>query len=122
MPKGIPPDWHSVTPRLVVDDPHGMVEFLKNVFGAGGEYAGERPSVVRIGDSHVMVSGREARPATAAFLYVYVEDVDATYERALQCGASSVEAPADLPYGDRRAMVADRFGNTWQIAMWSAGR
>ena len=51
-----------------------------------------------------------------AFLYVYVDDADATYRRAVAAGARSLEAPIDTPYGDRRAMVEDRWGNTWQIA------
>ena len=51
-----------------------------------------------------------------AFLYVYVGDADATYRRALDAGARSLEEPRDVPYGDRRCMVTDRWGNTWQIA------
>ena len=48
--------------------------------------------------------------------HVYVEDTDATWRRALESGATSLEAPREMPYGDRRAMVRDRWGNTWQIA------
>ena len=51
-----------------------------------------------------------------AFLYVYVNDTDATYQRALDAGARSLEKPADMHYGDRRGMVEDKWGNTWQIA------
>ncbi|HEY3123564.1 MAG TPA: VOC family protein [Thermoanaerobaculia bacterium] len=51
-----------------------------------------------------------------AFLYVYVNDTDATYQRALDSGARSLEKPSDMPYGDRRCMVVDKWGNTWQIA------
>jgi uncharacterized glyoxalase superfamily protein PhnB len=53
-----------------------------------------------------------------AFLYVYVDDVDATYQRALKAGAVSIEDPRNVPYGDRRAMVKDPFGNDWQIATY----
>jgi uncharacterized glyoxalase superfamily protein PhnB len=63
-----------------------------------------------------MISGTEARAATPAFLYVYVDDADATYRRAVAAGARSLEEPVDMPYGDRRAMVEDGWGNTWQIA------
>jgi uncharacterized glyoxalase superfamily protein PhnB len=52
----------------------------------------------------------------AAFLYVYVEDTGATYLRALEAGATSLEEPFNTPYGDRRCMVEDEWGNTWQIA------
>jgi uncharacterized glyoxalase superfamily protein PhnB len=44
------------------------------------------------------------------------DDIDATYQRALQAGAVSLEMPQDLPYGDRRGMVKDPCGNIWQIA------
>jgi PhnB protein len=61
-----------------------------------------------------MVSAAGPRAAMPAFLYVYV--ADGTYQRALTAGASSLEAPIDTPYGDRRGMVEDRWGNVWQIA------
>ena len=63
-----------------------------------------------------MVSGTTERAPMAACLYVYVEDTDATYRRALAAGATSLETPRDLPYGDRRATVRDAWGNVWQIA------
>jgi uncharacterized glyoxalase superfamily protein PhnB len=53
-----------------------------------------------------------------SFLYLYVEDVDATYQRALHAGAISLEAPTETPYGDRRAMLQDPCGNVWQIATY----
>jgi predicted enzyme related to lactoylglutathione lyase len=107
---------HSVTPRIVTDDVAGLVEFLRLTFGATGELEPDRPTVMRIGDSVIMVSGVGPRPGTSAFLYVYVDDADATYRRARDAGARSLEEPLDTPYGDRRAMVEDRWGNVWQIA------
>jgi len=76
---------------------------------------------MRIGDSIVMVSGVGPRKAMPAFLYVYVDDVDATYRRALRAGGVSIEAPIDVSYGDRRAMVKDPCGNEWQIATHKPG-
>ena len=67
----------------------------------------------------LMVSGTSGVEARSAFLYVYVEDTDATYRRALGAGATSVEDPRDLHYGDRRAVISDAWGNTWQIATHS---
>jgi PhnB protein len=108
--------FHSVTPRIVVSDAAEVVAFLREVFDARGEHHPERPAEMRIGDSIVMVSEAGPRELFGAFLYVYVDDADATYERATAAGATSLEAPIDLPYGDRRAMVRDPFGNVWQIA------
>jgi PhnB protein len=114
----LPEGWHSVTPRLVVHDTARLVQFLKHAFGATGDHQPDRPSVIRIGDSVVMVSGVGPRAAMTAFLYLYVDDVDATYPRALDAGALSLEEPQDTPYGDRRAMVEDPCGNVWQIATY----
>jgi uncharacterized glyoxalase superfamily protein PhnB len=107
-----------VTPRLVVRDVAGMVEFLRQAFGAEGEVRADRPAEMRIGDSVVMVSGVGPRDSVSAFLYLYVPDADTTYRRALQAGGASLEEPRDTPYGDRRAMVKDPYGNTWQIATY----
>lgn len=112
----IPEGWHTVTPRIVAHDAKRFVGFLKHVFGATGEYRQDRPAEVRIGDSVIMVSDAGIRSPMAAFLYVYVKDTDATYLRALEIGATSLEEPFNTPYGDRRCMVEDKWGNTWQIA------
>ncbi len=74
------------------------------------------PTELRIGDSLLMVSAATEREAFGAFLYVYVDDADEVYDRALAAGAESLEAPLDTPYGDRRGMVRDPFGNVFQIA------
>ena len=119
MTRSMPEGWHSVTPRIVVQDVARLVEFLKHTFRASGELVTDRPSIMKIGDSLVMISGVGPRAATPAFLYVYVDDADTTYQRALEAGAVSLEKPADTPYGDRRGMVEDPCGNIWQIATYS---
>jgi uncharacterized glyoxalase superfamily protein PhnB len=112
-----PDGWHTVTPRIFTQNVAGLVGFLRSVFDATGELRSGAPCEIRIGDSLVMISdGGGIRAALPAFLYVYVEDTDATYRRAIDAGARSVEAPTDTPYGDRRATVEDRWGNSWQIA------
>jgi uncharacterized glyoxalase superfamily protein PhnB len=108
--------YHSVTPRIVVNDLAGQVEFLRRVFGAAGDIVVGRPAELRIGDSLVMVSPATERDAFPAFLHVYVNDADQVYQRAVAAGATTLEAPLDTPYGDRRAMVRDPFGNVFQIA------
>ncbi|HEY7946893.1 MAG TPA: VOC family protein [Acidimicrobiales bacterium] len=111
-----PTGFHSVTPRLVVSDVEVQVEFLRAVFDATGEVHGDRPAEILIGDSLVMVSQAGERDLFPAFLYVYVDDADATYRRAMEAGAHSMEEPLDTPYGDRRAMVRDPYGNVFQVA------
>jgi len=116
MSKTIPEGWHSVTPRLIVRDVAREVTFLKEAFNATGDLIADKPCQMRIGDSIVMVSGVEVRELMPSFLYLYVDDADETYERAIKAGAESLEDPRDTPYGDRRAMVRDPGGNIWQIA------
>jgi uncharacterized glyoxalase superfamily protein PhnB len=106
----------------VVHDPAKLVDFLKKAFGASGDLTADSPSVIRIGDSMVMVSGVDPRDPRPAFLYLYVDDVDATHQRALEAGAVCLEEPADMPYGDRRGMVRDPCGNEWQIATHKGSR
>ena len=86
------------------------------VFNATGSVESGRPAEIAVGDSLIMVSPTTEREPFPAFLYVYVPDTDAAYERALAAGAISLEPPLDTPYGDRRAMVRDPFGNVFQIA------
>ncbi len=116
MAKSVPEGWHSITPRLVVRDPANFMQFLRHAFGASGDFVTDAPSLIRIGDSIVMVSGVGPRAAMPCFLHFYVDDTDATYKHALEAGAVTLEEPSDMPYGDRRAMVKDPCGNDWQIA------
>src|SRR5262245_25535732 len=113
-----PPGWRTVTPRIAVDNPRGLVDFLKYVLGASGEYETSRPSVLSIGDSRILIGDSEARGTQRAFLYVYVDDPDAAYLRAIEREAVSIEEPSDVPYGDRRCTIKDPWGNTWQIASY----
>jgi PhnB protein len=108
--------FHSVTPRIVVTDVDGQVQFLRDVFDAVGEIVPGRPAEIRIGNSLVMVTAASERDLFPAFLYIYVDEPDRVYQRALGAGATALEAPRDTPYGDRRAMVRDPFGNVFQIA------
>jgi len=110
------PGFHTITPRIVVRDTAAQVSFLRTVFDATGEIHADRPAEIRIGDSLVLVTLAGERDPFPAFLYVYVDDADAAYRRAVAAGAVSLEEPVDTPYGDRRAMVRDPFGNVWQIA------
>ena len=112
----VPDGYHTLTPRLVVADVEAQVDFLRRVFGATGEAVAGRPAEILIGDSLVMIAAPTERDAFPAFLYVYVDDAESAFERAVAAGCEVVEPPLDTPYGDRRAMVRDPFGNVFQIA------
>lgn len=109
-------DWPTIIPRIVAVDAERLVGFVKTVFDAAGDYERDRPSSLRIGSSVLMISDAGERPPMTAFLYVYVDNVEAAYRRAVDAGAVVIEEPLDTPYGDRRCMVEDAWGNTWQIA------
>lgn len=119
-----PPGRHSVNPYYVVDDAPAFIAFLVDVLG--GTEVGERElrsdgridhADVLIGDSLVMVSEADERyPARPAVAMVYVDDVDATYDRALAAGSRSIMAAADQPWGERVAGVYDPFENRWWLA------
>jgi uncharacterized glyoxalase superfamily protein PhnB len=112
-----PNGWPTVVPRIFTEDVGGVVGFLKSVFGANGDVRAGAPSEVWLGNSVILVSdGGGARQPSPSFLYVHVEDVDGTFQRAIVAGAIPVEEPALMPYGDRRATVRDPWGNSWQIA------
>lgn len=115
--------FHTITPYLMVPDAEGLLAFVQQVFGAEECFraigsAGGYHIEVRVGDSMLMIGGGRAwqgAPVTAA-LYLYLDEVDAVYQKALAAGASALDAPADHSDGDRRAGVRDPFGNVWYIA------
>lgn len=101
-----------------------LPDFIRKVFGAKEL---ERIPVgkgfhieAEIGDSMVVLEAAESFPSTSGItknsVYVYVEDVDAAYKRALAAGATSITPPADKPYQERQCGVRDSFGNTWWIS------
>jgi uncharacterized glyoxalase superfamily protein PhnB len=115
--------YHSVTPYLVVRDADAELTFLKLAFG-GTEVRCQRNAdntvmhaEVKIGDSLIMLgqAGDQLKALTAA-LYLWVDNVDTTYAKAVASGATSQSTPEDKPYGHRNAGVVDRNGVTWWIA------
>ena len=96
MPSTSPrPGYHSVTPRIVVEDVNAQVEFLRTVFGATGSVEPGRPAEMLIGDSLVMISPAVERERFQAFMYVYVDEADVVYHRVSDAGALSLEEPLD---------------------------
>ena len=121
--KPIPEGYHSITPYLTVNDAAGLIRFLERAFAATVKERMARPdgsvmhAEMRIGDSLVMLGQgageSKARPST---LYLYVEDVDATWKRAIEAGAKPLREVRDEFYGDRSGGVTDPAGNDWYIA------
>lgn len=118
-----PKGYNTVSPYLTVNNASGLLDFIKEVFGAEelGCYrhpeGGITHAAVRIGDSVVELSdtGGPWGPTPAA-LHVYVENCDDIYKRAVDAGATSLHEPMDHFYGERSAAVKDAFGNNWYIA------
>lgn len=124
MVKPIPDGYHTLTPYLVVRGAQAAVEFLKKAFGAEMAFEPlQRPdgkilhAEIKIGDSRVMIAEESAQhQAMTSMLYVYVPDVDATYQRALAAGGTSVAEPKNQFFGDRTGSIRDPSGNRWEIS------
>jgi PhnB protein len=121
--KPIPEGYHTVTPYLIVEGAQQLLDFLKQGFGATERFSMPGPdgkighAEVQIGNSVVMLADANPRwKPTKTMLYLYVEDVDAVYKKAVAAGGKSVMEPANQFYGDRSANVEDAFGNHWGIA------
>lgn len=119
----VPEGRRPVTPFLHPVGAAGLIEFMKEAFDAAEVSREQSPegmihhAVVRIGDSMIEMGEAhgEAQSMPPA-LYMYVEDSEATYERALNAGATSLQPPTDQGYGDRTAWVKDPWGNIWYLA------
>jgi PhnB protein len=121
--KPIPDGYHTVTPYLIVEGAAALIDFVKAAFGAEeifrmpGKDGTVGHAEVRIGDSMIMLADAQAEhPARPTMLALYVKDVDATYQRAIAAGATSIREPADQFYGDRSGGVQDASGMHWWIS------
>lgn len=120
IPEGLP----AVIPQLVAKDARALVAFAEQAFGAvlghampGPDGKGIMHGMFRIGDAVVFVSDAVGfSQPTSANLFVYVPDVDACVARATGAGGKLVAPVADMFWGDRWGMVADPWGNIWQVA------
>ena len=113
----------TVSPYLIVDGADKTIEFLKEVFGAVEvrrflDAKGKlRHAEVRIDDSVIMIAdGAPDWPPMQAHVHIYMRDVAATYRRALEAGAVSVQEPVKKEDEDKRGGVKDAGGTTWWIA------
>jgi uncharacterized glyoxalase superfamily protein PhnB len=114
----------TVTPYLLYEDPGAALQWLARAFGfrevdrTTGSAGGMHAEMAVGDDGRVFLGGPPGpdTPGRRSMVYVYVDDVDATYARALELGASTVEEPGDQPYGERRCGVADPEGHHWYLA------
>ena len=130
--KKIPDGYHSITTMLIVKDGLKAIEYYKKVFGAidkGTMMMPDNKSVAHaellIGDSKIMLSDefpemKSLSPTTIGgspvSLYLYVEDVDKTFNLAVTEGGKSLFPVQDRFYGDRHGSIQDPFGHIWSIA------
>lgn len=127
----IPDDYPRVSPHLSIAGAAAAIDFYTDLFGAtermrmamsDGTIAHAEidigGSIVMIGDE--VPGGRDPSPKTLGgspvALFVYVEDVDDVFNRAVGAGAKVAQPPEDRFYGDRVAMFDDPFGHRWNIA------
>jgi PhnB protein len=128
MVQPIPAGYHSVTPYLMVRDAARAIAFYRDAFGAQETMRFDGPNgriahaEVTIGDSHVMLAdetpefaGPQTLGGAGMSLMLYVDDVDATFARAVAAGATVRRPVADQFYGDRVGTLADPFGHVWSI-------
>lgn len=124
--KSIPEGMHTVTPVLKIKGCLEAIEFFKKAFGAEEVVTALDPSgrqvwhaAMRIGDSVIFMNdempemGEKAHPTA---LWLYVENADASFKRAVDAGAKSIMPPTDMFWGDRFSKVVDKWGNDWAIA------
>lgn len=129
--KPIPEGYPRLSPYLCIDGAAAAIEFYREVFGASERMRMPAPdgkighAELLVGDSVIMLSDEfpemDARSpktvrGTPVTLILYVEDVDAVFDRALRAGATSLRPVEDQFYGDRSCQFEDPFGHRWNIA------
>jgi PhnB protein len=129
--KPIPDSYPRVTPHLSIAGVADALEFYQSVLGASVRMRMDAPgglvayAEIELGGSVIML-GEEALPdsepspktlgGTSVSLFVYVEDVDEVFRRAVEAGAQAVSEPEFHFYGDRVATIDDPFGHRWNVA------
>jgi PhnB protein len=131
--KPVPEGFHTATPYLIVRDAERAIEFYKQAFGAtelmravDPESKKIRHAEIKIGTSPIMLADEspqfpdwqspQSRGGTPVHIYLYVENADAMFTRALEAGATQLLPLQDQPYGDRSGGVTDPFGHIWYVA------
>jgi PhnB protein len=127
----IPDGYNTVSPYLAVDDAERAIEYYKKAFGAEETVRMNGPdgrighAELKIGDSHLMLSDpfpqSSTKPptelgGTSVSIFMYVEDVDAVVQKAVDQGATVTMEVEDQFWGDRFGSITDPFGHNWSIA------
>lgn len=119
----VPQGYHTVTPYLMVKDAGKFIAFMSSVFDAKTTEQLMRPdgkighTELRIGDSVIMLSEAvEPHAPTPVMLYLYVENADALFDRAIRAGGEVVSKLEQQFYGDRAGGIKEPTGNTIWIA------
>jgi uncharacterized glyoxalase superfamily protein PhnB len=132
MTKAIPAGFHTVTPMFTFKDARKAMAFYQRAFGAQELYAMPGPdgtgvmhAELRVGDSIIMMGeehpqepckSAETMGGSPISLYLYVENVDAAFAKAIEAGAESRMPVEDMFWGDRAGSVQDPFGYSWTLA------
>ena len=130
--KPIPEGYQTMTPFLTVHDAARVIEFYKEAFGAEECYRMLMPdgksvahAEMKIGDSVFMLSDEmpgqqcnspQSLGGTTVGFYMYVEDVDTAFDRAVAAGATVKTPVQDMFWGDRTGEVLDPSGHLWTLA------
>lgn len=117
----LPPNYQAVMPYLILKNAAGFIDFTKEILGATEQMKTMRDentimhAEVNIKGCTIMIaeSTDDYAPQNAG-MFVYVDNCDQAYRKALEKGAESIMPPADKSYG-RSAGIIDPFGNTWWI-------
>jgi PhnB protein len=127
----VPEQYGSVTPSLTVSPCAEAIEFYTRAFAAvetaprmTGPDGRVAHAEIRIGDTIVMLSDESPESptrsprtagATTAVMFIYTDDVDVMWERAIAAGATQI-FPLELQfYGDRGGRIEDPFGHQWGL-------
>ena len=132
MTKPIPEGYHTVTPTLTVRDAANAIEFYKKAFGAqeinrfpGLDGKSIMHAEIKIGDSRIMLNDEQPQMGAlspqsvggaSSGIFLYVENTDDVFNKAISAGAKSLMPPMDAFWGDRFGSIIDPFGHVWSIA------
>jgi PhnB protein len=130
--KAIPQGFSSITPHLVIKNAGAAIDFYKKAFGAeeimrmsGPDGKSVMHAELKFGNSIVMIADEfkeygnvspQSLNGTPVTVHLYVENADASYQRAVSAGATATMPPANMPWGDRFGKLKDPYGHEWSIA------